>query len=402
MDSHVDAGRFDVVVVGGGLVGNSLCIALSGTGQRVLQLEAQALASSAAADERKLALSATSLNALGALGVLTALDQPPEPLRRIHVSRVGGFGQVVLDAADYGRDRFGAVVRAGDLALALERRLSACADIHRWRPATLSALHESTDGVTLEVLHEGEMRAVRTVWLAGADGTKSAVREALGIRVDAHDYQQRLFVCTAQTDRRSDGTAFERFSDSGPLALLPMPGGVFGALCGVHESQANEIYALDDAAYAAYFQQRFGWRAGRIRKVGPRVSYPLRLVVAQRVDSARCVLLGNAAQTLHPIGAQGFNLGLRDALGLVECLQAHGDARDLPRRFATLREEDRQRTLAFSDGLARFTANDSSMASGLRQFGMLAAGLDPGLRAMIAAGAMGFRGTVPALARDRA
>jgi 2-octaprenyl-6-methoxyphenol hydroxylase len=188
------------------------------------------------------------------------------------------------------------------------------------------------------------------------------------------------------------------------VALLPMSGGHYGALCGVASDDAARIAAFDDAAYADYFQQRFGWRAGRIRRVGVRTHYPLIRVVAERLTAPRFVVMGNAAQTIHPIGAQGFNLGLRDALTLAECLTADirdpGDASILS-NYAGARQEDRAQTLAFSDGLARFTANQSLPSQLLRSLGLGLLGGVPGLRAPLVSGAMGFRGRVPELARGK-
>jgi 2-octaprenyl-6-methoxyphenol hydroxylase len=237
--------------------------------------------------------------------------------------------------------------------------------------------------------------------LVAADGTRSLARNAFAIGVDEHEYRQHLFVCSVQTDSAPDGTAYERFSAQGPVALLPMRGGHYGALCGVAGDDVERIAALDDGAFAEYFQQRFGWRAGRIRRVGTRTHYPLIRVVAERLTAPRFVVMGNAAQTIHPIGAQGFNLGLRDALTLAECLATvadPGDARAL-HGYAEARADDRTQTLAFSDGLARLTANESFPLRALRSFGLGVLGGISGLHAPLVSGAMGFRGRVPNLAR---
>jgi 2-octaprenyl-6-methoxyphenol hydroxylase len=212
-----------------------------------------------------------------------------------------------------------------------------------------------------------------------------------------------LFVCSVQTDNVPDGTAYERFSAQGPVALLPMSGGVYGALCGVASDEVDRIAAMDDSTYADYFQQRFGWRAGRIRRAGARTHYPLVRVVAQRLTASRFVVMGNAAQTIHPIGAQGFNFGLRDALTLAECLANVADPGD-PRAlnaYSEMRAEDRRQTLALSDGLARLTANDAFPLRALRSFGFGLLGGLPGMRAPLVSGAMGFRAGVPSLARGR-
>ena len=391
----------DIAILGGGLVGCSLACALDARGWRVALVEGAAPRQSPPGfDDRRLALAAASLNALRALDVLPRLPAPPSPIRRIHVSREGDFGAVRLDAAEIGREAFGAVVTANALGTALESRLADVRGLQVWRPRRLVGMAPADAGWTLELEGpDGRGEAFARLVVA-ADGTRSSVRDVLGIGVDEHDYEQVLMVCSAACDRPADGTAFERFSAQGPVALLPMDRD-YGAICGVAREDAARVQALDDAGYAAYLQQRFGWRAGRILRVGRRSAYPLARVVARALHGPRAVLMGNAAQTIHPIGAQGFNLGLRDALTFAELLPDAGDPGDAAflSAYTEARREDRERTLAFSDGLARATANASAGMHVLRSLGLLALGNLPGLSAPLVSGAMGFRGRVPALSR---
>ncbi len=395
---------FDIAILGGGLVGSSLACALDGRGYRVALIEGSPPRQAPPGfDDRKLALAAASLNALQALGVLPGPGEAPSPIRRIHVSRQGDFGVVRMAAEEAGREFFGAVLPAHALGAALEQRLAALRDLQMLRPARLSGISAIDGGWRLALEAEDGARSVSTRLLVAADGTRSFARTALGIGVQEHDYGQTLLVCSARCERDADGTAYERFTDRGPVAFLPM-GRDYGVICAVARDEADAILALDDAAYAEYLQQRFGWRAGRIRRVGARSAYPIQRVLAERLTATRAVLVGNAAQTIHPIGAQGFNLGLRDALTLAEALQRDADpgSEAVLRTYEDARREDRERTLAFSDGLARATANPSFAMHVLRSFGLLGLGHVPGLAAPLAAGAMGFRGQVPTLARDRA
>lgn len=394
----------DILILGGGLVGSSLACALDGRGWRVAQVEASPPRDGAPGfDERKLALALASLNALSALGVLPRLATPPAPIRRIHVSRAGDFGSVRLAAADHGREQFGGVVLARELGQALESRLADCAGLVRYRPATVLSVQPDADGPSVTIEQDGAPRRLRARLLVAADGSRSLARAAWGIDADEHDYGQTLLVCSVATDRAPDGTAYERFTAEGPVALLPMAGGHYGGICAVRREAADAVLAMDDAAYRDYFQQRFGWRAGRVVRTGQRSAYPIARLVASRLTAPRGVVMGNAAQTLHPIGAQGFNLGLRDALTLAEVLAGDDPgAPGLLAAYAEARREDRERTLAFSDGLARATANDSFPMHVLRSLGLLAMGHVPGLADPLVAGAMGFRGRVPALSRGGA
>jgi len=310
--------RHDVLIVGGGLVGASLAIALDGLGRDVGLLEASPAGELPAVfDQRNLSFAAATVNALTALGVMQKLAMAPGPIRRIHVSRAGDFGRVQLEAADYDRPWFGQVVVARDFGQALEARLQELPRLRRYRPMRFLGLGEVVDGYRqVRVADEAGERVLLARLVVGADGTTSGVRGALGIEVDRHDFQQTLFVARVRSQRAPDGTAWERFTDTGPTALLPRGDRHFGTVHGVARDQADAVTALDDAAWLQRLQNAIGWRAGRLLESGPRSAYPLIQVLARALAGERTVLLGNAAQTIHPLGAQGFNLGLRDALTL--------------------------------------------------------------------------------------
>lgn len=392
-----------VLIVGGGLVGASLAIALDRAGVDAALVEATPPASMPAVfDERNLSFAEATVNALTALGVLQKLRAPGGPIREIHVSRAGDFGRVKLAAADYGREAFGQVVVARDFGEALEARLAELPRLVRYRPARFAGFDGIEDGLRVVRLSgpDGDIR-VRAQLVVGADGADSAVRQALGIDAETHDYAQTLFIARLRAARAPDGRAFERLTDTGPTALLPRGDRHYGLVHGVSSDEADAVAALDDAAFLARVQAAFGWRAGRFLSVGPRSRHPARRVVASRCIDTRAVLVGNAAQSLHPIGAQGFNLGLRDALTLAEVIAGAADpgAPALLERHVARRLDDRTRTLAFSDGLARITSNSARLLRPLRSLGLLAIDRDSALQAMLAGGAMGYRGDVPALCR---
>lgn len=395
----------DVVIVGGGLVGASLAIALDRLGLDVGLVEATAAGTLPAVfDQRNLSFAAATVNALTALGVMQKLAHPGGPIRRIHVSRAGDFGRVVMRAEDYGREAFGQVVVARDFGEALEARLAELQHLTRYRPATFVALGDCADGRREVVIagDAGEQR-LQARLVVGADGTRSAVRQALGIDITEHDYRQTLFVARVRAAKAPDGSAWERLTDTGPTALLPRGDRHYGVVHGVARDQAEAVMALDEAAWLARLQDAVGWRAGRLLESGPRSAYPLIQVLAQKLVDERALLLGNAAQTIHPLGAQGFNLGLRDALTLAELIaddatDAGSDA--MLQAYVQRRGPDREQTLAFSDGLARLTSNAAPLLRPLRSLGLVAAAQAGAVQSFLVGGAMGFRGQVPELCRS--
>ena len=396
--------KHDVVIVGGGLVGASLAIALDRIGVDVALVEATPPGGLPLVfDERNLSFAEATVNALSALGVMQKLRSPPGLIRRIHVSRSGDFGRVLLEAAGYGRESFGQVVVAREFGQALETRLDELAHLTRYRPARFVDMADAdAEARRIRIVDAEGERVLSTRLLVAADGTRSGVRDALGIDAHVHDYAQTLFVARLRAERAPDGTAYERFGDDGPTALLPRGDRHYGVVHGVARDDSDTVSALDDAAFLARIQQAFGWRVGRLLSVGARSAYPVIGVRASRTIAARAVLVGNAAQTLHPIGAQGFNLGLRDALTLAELIEVDdGDAGadTLLAAYASRREQDRTRTLAFSDGIAKLTADRAPLLRPLRSAGLLALDRLPSAQAWLVGGAMGYRGDVPKLCR---
>ena len=399
------ADRYDVLIAGGGLVGASLAIALDGAGLRVALAEAVVPRADLmpSYDERNLALAAASINALAALGVLDAAA-PTQPITHIHVSRRGDFGSIRLDANEMGLARFGATIPARELGNALLRRLDRCTALARLAPAEVVAIETDDERVALRLRTPDGERDVEAKLLVGADGTESFVRRTLGIGVERHDYGQSAFVTTLTLGKPLDGNAYERFTDAGPVALLPLGGTRAGLVLSVPAAQAPQVAALDDAAFIAFVHERFGWRAGRFSRPGRRKAFALARSLATRTTAQRTVLVGNAAQTVHPIGAQGFNLGLRDALTLAELLRASNEdpgREALLARHVERRAADRDATARFSDDLVRLMTNDFAPLRLARSLGFHALDRIAPLKRRFALRGMGFRGDTPLLALMR-
>ena len=388
-----------VLIVGGGLVGASLAIALDAAGVAATLIDAAPPRepSQPNPEERNLALARASVNALTALGVWPHAAAQANPITHIHVSRAGDFGTARIDATRHGVDALGWTLPARELGAALELRLGQCTQLTRLAPARLHAIEPLADGWRATIESETGRTTRDVALLVGADGSESFVRQQLGIAAERHNYHQTLFVSTVMPQRDAAGRAFERFTDDGPIALLPLTQRRCGLVITVPEADTDAVAALDDAAYAALAQRRFGWRLGRLDKPGRRQHYPIERVVAERLIAPRAVLVGNAAQTVHPIGAQGFNLGLRDALTLAELIAAGGDpgAPDLLDVYSARRCEDRDGTLQMSHGLVQLACLPQPALAPLRSLALLAYDRVAPLQAALARRGMGFRGHAP-------
>jgi len=397
--------RQPVLIVGGGLVGASLAIALDAAGIEAVMVEAAAprVGDQPSYDERNLALARATVNGLGAIGVWKHAAAQATPIQHIHVTRAGDFGSVQMDAARQGVDALGWTLPARELGAALLRRLDECTRLRRLAPARVESLEPVADGWRARIQTAEGLVDIDTPLLVGADGTASFVRDRLGIEAERHDYRQTLFVCTVTPERDHAHRAYERFSDNGPIALLPLASRRCGLVLTVPQHEATAVEAMDDEAFIALAQERFGWRLGRLSRPGKRHPYAIQRVAARSLVSTRAVLVGNAAQTVHPIGAQGFNLGLRDALTLAELLTGANDpgAEELLANYAARRAPDREGTMAMSHGLVQLACLQQPVLGPLRSLAMLAFDRLPPLQRLIARRGMGFRGEPPKAVLER-
>ena len=242
--------------------------------------------------------------------------------------------------------------------------------------------------------------------IVGADGANSFIRESLGISSEQHDYGQTAVICNITPEQPHQGRAFECFTPTGPFAVMPHVAGRCGLIWCVATDQANHLLQLPEGEFLSQARARFGDALGEFLKMGKRSSYPLRLVRANEDIRPRVVIVGNAAHAIHPIGAQGFNLGLRDVAVLAEVLFDEMSSATEPdpgalavlKRYSDWRRPDQQGTIAYSDGLARMFANPSPLAAAARTAGLFAHALLPPLRRQLAVKAMGYRGSIPRLA----
>lgn len=397
--------EFDVAIVGGGMVGASCALALAGTGRSVVLIEGIAPDSAAqpSFDERSTALGNASRRIFEGLGVWERIRPQAAAIRAIHVSEAGGFGFARLNADAQGIDAFGYVVANRVIGAALWSALANAADVSVRVPARPQTVAIAADAVTLTIVDAaGERERLTARVVVAADGAHSVVRAAAGIAANVEDYGQVALVVTVKADRPHAGTAFERFTPSGPLAVLPLHDGSFTVVWTVAPEHAARLLALADAPFLKELQARFGWRAGRFMRVGRRVSYPLNLTRAAASVALRTALIGNAAQALHPVAGQGFNLGLRDAAMLAELIGAGGEdpgAAALLCQFADWRARDRSGVIRFTDGLIKLFGDGRSSVGALRNLGLVLFDLAPPAKSALARVSTGFGGPTPRLAR---
>ena len=398
---------YDLVIAGGGMVGTSLALALAPLKLRIAVVEpVQRTADEQPSfDERSTALSRSSQRMFEALGLWDEIVAAATPITNIHVSDRGRFGFAHIDAGEQGVEALGYVVINRVLGTVLQQHLDDIDDVHLLCPARIVAAKLGPDRTVVTVEEAGRERELSCGLLVAADGAGSSVRSMIGITAQQVLYGQRAIIGNLQTGIPLRNRAFERFTESGPLAILPVTDGRAGFVWAVAEQDADRLLGLDDADFLNELRAMFGNRLGEFSRVGKRSSYPLSLSKAIRLTAQRAVLVGNAAHGLHPAAAQGFNLGLRDVAALCDCIvDARSDGADigdvrLLERYAGWRRSDQKKLVHFTDGLVRLFGDTRSPVKAARSIGMLAFDLVPGVRKAFARQTMGLAGRLPRLSR---
>jgi 2-octaprenyl-6-methoxyphenol hydroxylase len=397
----------DVIIIGGGMVGASLACALSGQGMRIAVIEDVAPTTRAEPgyDDRAIALAYGTSRILDGLGLWRPLLGDATPIHQIHVSDRGHFGAARMDRADEGLPAIGYVVPARSIGQVLETALAGATDVERFCPAQVTGVERSAADVRVQVRQDRAHFTLHGRLLVAADGADSFVRKHFGITSLERDYGQSAIVTNITPQLPHRNIAYERFTDSGPLALLPMTEQRCAVVWTVASGQVDAIMQLSDADFLAQLQERFGQRLGRLQHVGRRQAWPLRLLHAKESVQERVALIGNAVHTLHPIAGQGFNLGARDVAVLAEVLvDAVRNGEDpgalaVLERYATWRRHDHRNVTVFTDGLARLFSLSLPALGLLRGAGLLAFDLLPPAKRLLTRLTMGRATRLPRLAR---
>ncbi len=408
--------EYDILIVGGGMVGASLAAALSqvaDTSLRIAVIESSPFDSSAqpSFDARTVALSDSSkviFQTLGLWDEMLALGVMP--IKRIHVSDRGHLGSTHMDAGQQGVAALGYVVETRVIGKVLTHYINKSKNIDLICPATVEQFESTAECATVSIRREGQLESLQAKLVVAADGGESQLRELAGIKTLNMTYGQMALIANVRCDRPHQHIAYERFTGSGPMALLPTcdPDGSdqsYALVWTEKPEQAEKIAALDEQAFLLHLQQGFGGRAGKFVKAGSRSVYPLKFQQARELVRPRLAIIGNAAHSLHPVSGQGFNLGLRDAAVLAQVIvdaQRKGEdpgKLDKLQDYARWRRRDQWQTALSTDSLVRIFSNRFPPLVLARNIGLLALDILPPLKKRLARHAMGYIGKQPRLSR---
>ncbi|WP_436859243.1 2-octaprenyl-6-methoxyphenyl hydroxylase [Citrobacter tructae] len=387
-----------VIIVGGGMVGATLALAISRLSQGTLPVHLIEAANPEADshpgfDARAIALAAGTCQQLARIGLWQTIADCATAIKTVHVSDRGHAGFVTLDADDYRLPALGQVVELHDVGLRLFALLRKAQGVTLHCPDRVANVARTEEQVSVTL--ESGLTINGRVMVA-ADGTRSALATACGVDWQQEPYDQLAVIANVTTSVPHGGRAFERFTQHGPLAMLPMSEGRCSLVWCHPLDQRDEILTWSDERFCHELQSAFGWRLGRITQAGKRSVYPLSLTTAAKAFTHRTVLVGNAAQTLHPIAGQGFNLGLRDVMSLAETVvQAHQAGEDLGdysilSAYQARRQPDRDATVGITDSLVHLFANRWAPLVIGRNVGLMAMELTPPARDALAKRTLGW------------
>ncbi|AYF20867.1 TPA: 2-octaprenyl-6-methoxyphenyl hydroxylase [Vibrio parahaemolyticus] len=355
--------QYDVVIAGGAMAGATLALAIEHLSQGALRVavvepfKAQS-DQHPGFDSRSIALSYGTVNLLRHLELWSAIEPFSTPIEHIHVSDRSHAGMTDITKHDVGVEALGYVVELADVGRVYQELLTHSTAIDLYCPDSAKHITRTQEDVTLE-LASGELLNAKL--LVAADGAVSQCCQQIGLELSEHDFDQVAVIANIVTQEPHQGRAFERFTENGPVALLPMSDNRMSLVWCLRPDEAQIVMELSESEFLERLQQDFGWRLGAMQKVGLRASYPLLLRHRKQNISHRFAIVGNAAQTLHPIAGQGFNLGIRDVVTLAEELVKQGE--DVGRyqgliRFSQRREADRNETIWLTSSLVHVFSND--------------------------------------------
>jgi len=400
----------DLLIIGGGMAGASLACALKDKPLKIAIVEAVPLhsAQQPSYDDRAIALAYGSQRIFQGMGLWPHLSSYATPIKHIHISDRGHFGITRLDHRKENVEALGQVVLGRDMGNVLAAQLAQQDNVELITPATLEGIQYVDAGVEAMVSQGGTSRKISAKLMVAADGSNSTVRQLLGINSESEDYGQTAIIANITPSKPHGNVAYERFTESGPLALLPMNDNRCSLVWTQRHDDVEHIMALSDEVFLKQLQSCFGYRLGKLKLVGQRGAYPLGLMRATEQVRPRLAVIGNAAHAIHPIAGQGFNLGIRDVAALAECINdALGTQQDIGslatlQRYAEWRKHDHNQVISVTDGLVRlFSRPNKAIALG-RNLGLFLMEKTPPIKRLVSRQAMGLMGKQPRLNRGLA
>lgn len=396
---------YDVIIVGGGLVGASLAAALRTTALRIAVIEAAPWFTNSrppSYDDRIIALNYASHRIFSGIGMWNHIAPEATAIKHIHVSDQGHFGFTHLYSKELGLPALGYVVSARHLGQTLRETL-APSSVEIFAPAQLLQITDDDKLVEVQISLDNQLETLQTRLLVAADGENSKVRQQLGITTRQTDYGQTAVIANVTLECSHKNTAYERFTQFGPLALLPRPGNDCSLVWTC--SGVDDVMGLDEQSFLNALQSKFGWRLGKFLQVGQRHAYPLRLIRTQQHTRPRVVIIGNAAHCLHPVAGQGLNLGLRDVASLAEAIVESWLAGDdvggeaVLQRYVAWQQPEQERVIAITDTLVKVFSNAFPPLVVARNFGLLVSEAVPSLKKQFLRQMAGFNGHSSRLVR---
>ena len=339
------------------------------------------------------------------MGVWDRLSDCAEPIDTIHISDRGHFGVTRLTKEQEGVEALGYVLENLCIGQQLYKLMREQDDISLFCPAQLLELKQAAQQVSVDISIDGKTQKLSGRLLVAADGNRSQVLQMLAIGSSRQDYGQSALICNVTPAKKHHNVAYERFTDSGPLAFLPMKDNRCSVVWTLEPEQAEYLYALEDEDFRALLQQRFGYRLGMIQKTGKRAVYPLFMQAATQMSHRRVAIIGNAAHSVHPVAGQGFNLALRDVALLAELVVEAGrsgqdiGADILLQQYVNTREQDIQRVYRFTDVLVKTFSNAIEPLAHLRSCALQLVDMVPELKHQLGRQSMGLAGRLPRLGR---
>lgn len=402
---------FDITIVGGGMVGISqaLLLAAQNPDWRIALIERFSFPKNneeklyqPSFDARATALSLGSVQIFQALGLWEALSEHHTPIKTVHVSDRGHLAGTQICHNKQSVEFLGAVIENAWLGRVLLQALQQEKQIQLFDECEVERVDMKSNSAQLHLQKQGENQIVDTELLCLADGGDSPLARQLGLHHDVQSYGQSALIATVETTKAHNGVAYERFTEQGPMALLPLGESDQANRCALvwtlPSEQLESTLALNDEALLVLLQERFGYRLGRFCKIGQRQSYSLQLQVINEQVRSSLVVLGNAAHYLHPVAGQGFNLALRDCVALADTLrtatknkQPLGDLSVL-QSYLSHQQNDQDLTVNFSDQIVKVFSSEKLPKQLFRSAGFIALALFPEAKQFLAKQTMGVAG----------